>query len=250
LFDYENGQIIGVYPGEEYDNEADYEGGGSEDILSEPSDESISPQSFGFGSLPKALLDIKPISKDSFDPDNAVDYVLAEKPEFEDCYFVNSAKLENGKLYLYLIDSVSVDADTAYQYLKKTFHLSDKDMLEIYMFSENDCALHNGKMYTPDGWNVAEGNEPEDYNAEYNYNSIDLKDVTLPEPVPIADNSAIYLVDYGGYFADNDGKTITKDQFADYLLGEKGEDNIDYLSNLWFKYSNGEITAIAEQYVP
>lgn len=243
IFDYGNGQITGISPVEVYDGSN--EGGGSEDDVRSYPEETISPHSFGFGSLPVDLLGIKPISTESFDPDNAEAYLLANKSGFEDYYFVNSAKFENGKLNLYLTDSVSMDADTAYQYLKETFSLSDNDILNLFMFSENGCTLHNGKMYTPEGWDLENGIQPEDYDEDYNYNSVVLSDVVLPKPVPVADNAVIILFNYG-----ENGGTLTTKQFKDFLLGENGEDNLEYLSNLWFKYSNNEITALVEEYAP
>lgn len=242
-FDYENGKITGISPVGLYDG--NNEGGGSEDVVKSYPEETISPHSFGFGSLPVDLLGIKPISTDSFDSYNAENYLLANKTGFEDYYFVNKAKLENGKLNLYLTDSVSIDADTAYQYLKKTFSLSDNDILDLFMFSENGCTLHDGKMYTPDEWDIKNGIQPEYYDEDYNYNSIVLGDITLPKPVTVADNAVIILFNYS-----ENGGTITTKQFEDYLLGENGEDNLEYLNNLWFKYSNNEITALVEEYTP
>jgi hypothetical protein len=70
--------------------------------------------------------------------------------------------------------------------------------------------------------------------------------------VPVSDDALIYLVDYGFYFTKDDeyGCTITAQQFKDFLLGKNSKDNLDSLENLWFKYSNNEITAVAEQYLP
>lgn len=251
-FSYEDGQITEINSLEEYqgeDGEEDNSGVNNSDGYP---DETTSPHACGFGSLPKDLFRIKPVSAGSFDPDKAADYIIGAESEFEDCYWVDKAKLDNGRLYLYITDSVSIDADTAYQYLKTTFSLSDDDILALPMFAESDCALYDGKMYTPDGWDLKNGIMPEDFDSEYNYNGISLKDITLPNPVPVADNASIFLVDYGFYFTSesDNGCTVTTKQFEDYLLGESAEDNLDCLSNIWFKYSNNEITAIAEQYIP
>lgn len=251
-FGYENGEITKIFSAEDYEGEDDT---GLEDDgdIAAPQNfpkETVSPHASGFGSLPISLLGIQPAPAGSFDPGLAEDYILADKLEFEDCYWIDKAELKSGKLYLYLTDSVSIDADTAYQYLKTKFSLPDDDILSLPMFSDSDCALYEGKMYTPDGWNLKNGDEPEGYDSEYNYNSIYLSDIKLPAPLPVADSANIVLVDSGHYFtADGEhGCIVTTNQFADYLLGSSAEDYLSNLNNLWFKYSNNEINGIAEQY--
>jgi hypothetical protein len=240
--------------GDDEEGDGDWEDGdeeGSDDGYGFP-DETTSPHAMGFGSLPKSLLGINPVSTDNYSPDKVTDYLLSGLSEFQDSYFVVKAEVNSGKLYLYMTDDVCIDADKAYQYLKSTFSLSDSDIISLPLFSDDSCEIHSGKMYTSDEWDIENGIEPDDYDSEYDYNSVELKEIALPDPVPVAVNAQIVLVDYGEYFAKDDDETgcrITTKQFEDFLLYNNGE-NLEYLWNLWFKYSNGEITAIAEQYDP
>lgn len=203
----------------------------------------IEPQACGYGSLPKQLLGVNDVSAEIFDPGKVTEYLLASPLHFEDHYDIRGMQISNGHLSLNITDSISIDADEAYQYLKSKFPQSDKIIEKLPLFS--GCSLHGGTMWTQDAWDHENGIEAE--SEDDNLNGIGLAEIDLPSEVPLADDAQIILVDNAdtcrGYY-------LNVQQFTGYLQNMKAEEGSISISGVWFIYSNGEIKALIEEYVP
>lgn len=202
------------------------------------------PASYEFGSLPKSLLGINDTQAETFDPDKVTGYLLASPINFEHYYSITDMQVSDGNLSLIIADGIDVDADDAYQYLKEQFSLSDDMIMQLPLFS--GCSIHEGEMYTQEQLDYINGIEPE-WCEEYNLNSIGLGEIQLPKPVPVADDADIILVDYDDTL---EGYHLTVPQFIEYMQYMKADNQDSSLWGVWFKYSNGEITAMIEAYAP
>lgn len=212
------------------------------------------PGSYGYGPLPIQKPQISYADLSKFDPDKISDYLLSGLDNnFVGNFNLYKASLTNGKLYLTIYYDVYVDVNTAYKYLKNTFKLPDEEILGFDMFSDSECAIHDGCMYTGLAWdfkNDTMSNEEEISLDEIDLdpNAIGVDTIVLPK-MEVAEDAVITLVDWNTEYLPA-GCQYTTDEFANLILkGKNKSDNIDVgLGNLWFKYDGNVITGIAEEY--
>lgn len=201
----------------------------------------LDPKSNGYGFLPFTKPEISETNMTYFNPDIIADYLVTGLNDLGGYQYINSAKREDDKLYLSIKYYVYVDPDPAYQYLKSTFDLSDDEILSLRVFSESGCYLQGGHMVT-------------DLGSERDICSgIPITEISLPQ-MTVADDAVITIQTY--FPTDEYAYSgiisfrITTTQFADYILEGKNENDEIMLNNVWFKYSGGVVTGIAEQYAP
>lgn len=197
--------------------------------------------------LPAAIPSISEADMKKFSPDKASDY-LAAASLVRHSFEIQSAHLSGGNLYLVIKDSRSIDnVNNAYLYLKNTFSLTDKDILNIPLFT--DCFINDGFMFCSEYVyeNMKSSSSLNDWlESDNQVNELDLDEVTLP-PVPVSEDLKASLIDSNGNY-----KNMSYSQFKDYVLGGKTESDFDtdglYLDSIYFNSKDGYITDIFQNY--
>ncbi len=163
--------------------------------------------------LPMSIPEICEADRKTFNPRKVYDY-LATCDFANHDYFIRSAELKDGALYLTLEDKMYFwDADTAYRYLKEAFSLSDETILGLPEFS--GCHINGGYLEMP----------PDSY---YFY-----LESRMLAPLPVPEDVFICL----------GPDEITLADFADYLLSEKSK-NDEMAIHSEFLYDEGKLTGI------
>jgi hypothetical protein len=199
----------------------------------------VDPTASGYGPLPVPKPQISDADKKEFNRDKISDYLISSLYDELDGYlYIKKASLKDGEFYLTVEYDIYADISSIYEYLRNSFSLPDKEIIKI--FSSDNCCMHNGKMYTQLAWNYLNGTASDEEEEGIAISGLDpnyvgIGDIELP-PMSVAENAMIVLYDM-----ENDKAIqLTCDQFADWEVD----------GNVWFKYSDGEITGIAEEYCP
>lgn len=229
-------------------SESPAESGGDIDLGTAP----IKPDSEGYEIIPGTLAPLTEADKTAFNSDKVYSY-LAEDGALTSSdysYDINKAQLKDGSLDLFLTVEIALaDVNDAYQDLKSKHSLADGQILSIPAFS--GCVIHDGVMYTnADAYQARQGYDTysdwqKDYNGFANSSGGVVK-YAVNDPVPVSAGADIILYNFDG---SGTYTRVPMQQFSFFLLNSdnktQAQDGSVYsLSFVYFKYSNGEISAV------
>lgn len=177
--------------------------------------------------LPGSVPEISDDDLDKFNPKKIVDYLAAVG---QHNYRIVKSETTDGKLFLTIEDSRYIFIDEVYEYLAIDFSLTDAEILKIPIFSE--CIIKDGEMYVnKDEYEHLHAGD--DLNDDYFCFNID--EITL-DPIPVSKDAKITLYDD----EKSENYELTMDEFKVVLSQITNHD----LTDMYFKYENGEITKI------
>lgn len=234
-FDYKDGQITGVYDNNEYpeEDEDDYEG--SDNAEEYDNEDIVCTQYAGndeWELLPGSVPEISDADLKTFNPKNAENYLAFIAEHY---YSLESAELKDGVVYLTIQDGRYLDdINSAYDFFKDRFSLSDGEILDLPKFS--GCLIRDDVMYV----NAEAWKEANDAGYFEDTNYFDINNVLL-KPFPLSKDARITL-----YNEDTcEQYKVSYDEFVKMILGGKSKNNkIGFYCDMSFKYEDGKITAV------